>query len=220
MMAEVVAEAADRRRSADRRRGELVHLLSTAGRVGRRLDAVLIETVGEIETRSSSGDRDDRMTTRFGCHDVSELVERATLCSRSTVVAAAPRIECRAAVRCRSPPASCSSRRSRRCAQAMCEGLVGRRRAGRRRRSAAVRGFADPAGGSARRRRGAGRRGARRGSGCRAAAVRRPAAGAGAGVVDRARSGRRRAAGADDRAQARRSRSARRPTGAFRAGGI
>src|SRR6187402_496368 len=73
MIAEVVAEAV------------VVDLLSATARIGRRLDAVLIETVGEVEARSSSGDRDDRMTTRFGCHDVSELVERATLCSRAAV---------------------------------------------------------------------------------------------------------------------------------------
>src|SRR4051812_37908774 len=85
MMAEVVAEAlADGSlRIVDE--ATLMRLLSTTGRLGRRLDTVLIETVGEIETRSTSGDRDDRMTSRFGCHDVSELVERATLCSRTTV---------------------------------------------------------------------------------------------------------------------------------------
>ena len=85
MIAEVVAEAVTggALRIADE--AELVSLLSTTGRIGRRLDAVLIEAVGEVEARSSSGDRDDRMTTRFGCHDVSELVERATLCSRSSV---------------------------------------------------------------------------------------------------------------------------------------
>ncbi|WP_457100329.1 DUF222 domain-containing protein, partial [Microbacterium sp. P5_E9] len=85
MMAEVVSEAVTggALRIADE--ADLVSLLSAASRVGRRLDAVLIDAVGEVEKRSSSGDRDDRMTTRFGCHDVSELVERATLCSRSSV---------------------------------------------------------------------------------------------------------------------------------------
>ncbi|WP_457101293.1 hypothetical protein [Microbacterium sp. P5_E9] len=85
MMAEVVSEAVmgGALRIADE--AGIVELLSTTARIGRRLDAVLIEAVGEVEARSSSGDRDDRMTTRFGCHDVSELVERATLCSRSSV---------------------------------------------------------------------------------------------------------------------------------------
>ena len=85
MMAEVVAETLIGRalRTADET--ALVHLISLTGRIGRRLESVLIESVGEIETRSSSGDRADRMTTRLGCHDVPELVERATLCSRSSV---------------------------------------------------------------------------------------------------------------------------------------
>ena len=84
MLAEVVAEAVmgGALRIADE--ADLVSLLSAAA-LGRRLDAVLIEALGEIEARSSSGDRDDRMTSRFGCHDVSELVERATRCSRSSV---------------------------------------------------------------------------------------------------------------------------------------
>ena len=85
MIAEVIAEALTdgALRIADE--AEIVHLLRATARIGRRLDAVLIEAVGEVETRSSAGARDDRMTTRFGCHDVSELVERATLCSRSSV---------------------------------------------------------------------------------------------------------------------------------------
>ena len=85
MVAEVVAEVFTdgTLRVADE--AEVLHLLTTTARVGRRLDGVLIEAVGEVEARSSSGDRDDRMTTRFGCHDVSELLERATLCSRATV---------------------------------------------------------------------------------------------------------------------------------------
>src|SRR6188474_2341374 len=85
MMAEVVAEAVAGGALRIAGEAEIVHLLTTTARLGRRLDSVLIETVGEVETRSSSGDRDDRMTSRFGCHDVSELVERATLCSRSSV---------------------------------------------------------------------------------------------------------------------------------------
>src|SRR6478736_10385863 len=85
MIAEVVSEALTDGALRIPDEADVVELLSTTARVGRRLDAVLIEAVGEVETRSSSGDRDDRMTTRFGCHDVSELVERATLCSRSTV---------------------------------------------------------------------------------------------------------------------------------------
>src|SRR6187549_2319870 len=112
MIAEVVDEA------------EVLSLLSITGRIGRRVDAVLIEAVGEVETRSSSGDRDDRMTTRFGCHDVSELVERATLCSRSTVsrlrrASAAVQREVSLTTGELLDPALPAMR------QAMCEGFVG-----------------------------------------------------------------------------------------------
>jgi hypothetical protein len=85
MLAEVVDDVLTGRALRIADEAALIHVLSTTGRLGRRLDGLLIEAVGEIETRSSSGDRDDRMTTRLGCHDVSELVERATLCSRATV---------------------------------------------------------------------------------------------------------------------------------------
>ncbi len=57
----------------------LLTLLALAARVQRRVDAVLIDAVGEIAERSSTGDVAERMTSRFGCHDVNELVQRTTL---------------------------------------------------------------------------------------------------------------------------------------------
>jgi hypothetical protein len=124
MLAEVVDESmtGGALRIADE--AALIHLLSTAGRTGRRLDSLLIEAVGEIEIRSSSGDRDDRMTTRLGCHDVSEVVERTTLCSRTTVgrlrrAAGAVRREVSITTGELLEPALPAIR------EAMCEGLVG-----------------------------------------------------------------------------------------------
>jgi hypothetical protein len=63
---------------------DLVELLTVAGDVQRLLDAVVIETVGEVEARSDSAVTEERMTARLGCRDVPELVERTTRCSRST----------------------------------------------------------------------------------------------------------------------------------------
>ena len=63
---------------------QLLVLLSVAARVQRRVDAVMIDAVGEIADRSSSGDLAERMTSRFGCHDVNELVQRTTLVAPAT----------------------------------------------------------------------------------------------------------------------------------------
>ncbi|MFT4220274.1 MAG: DUF222 domain-containing protein [Microbacterium sp.] len=62
---------------------QLVETLALAGQAQRRLDALLIETVGEVAARSASAMREDRMTSRFDCHDVNELVQRTTLVSAS-----------------------------------------------------------------------------------------------------------------------------------------
>ena len=58
---------------------QLLALLAHAARVQRRVDAVLIDAVGEIAERSATGDVAARMTSRFGCHDVNELVQRTSL---------------------------------------------------------------------------------------------------------------------------------------------
>ncbi|MCR2792342.1 HNH endonuclease [Microbacterium sp. zg.Y625] len=62
---------------------EIAELLAAAGGVGRWVDAALIEIVGEAQARSE-GPRDDRLTTHLGCHDVSELVQRAALVGPQT----------------------------------------------------------------------------------------------------------------------------------------
>lgn len=53
--------------------------LSLAAELSRLADAVLVEATGEVSRRSTARDRDFRLTTRMGCHDVSELVQRLTL---------------------------------------------------------------------------------------------------------------------------------------------
>ncbi len=67
------------------RDAELVEVLSAAGRVQRLVEAVLIEAVGEVEERHDNPTGDGRIAHRFGCHNVSELVQRATMLSPSSV---------------------------------------------------------------------------------------------------------------------------------------
>ncbi|WP_458041414.1 MULTISPECIES: DUF222 domain-containing protein [Bacteria] len=57
---------------------QVVRVLSLAAELQRLTDAVLVESVGEVVRRSAGPDRDLRLTARRGCHDVSELVQRAT----------------------------------------------------------------------------------------------------------------------------------------------
>jgi hypothetical protein len=57
---------------------QVVRALSLAAELQRLTDAVLVESVGEVVRRSAGPDRDLRLTARRGCHDVSELVQRAT----------------------------------------------------------------------------------------------------------------------------------------------
>ena len=42
------------------------------------MESVAIDVVGEVVKRSETGDVDARLTSRFGAHNVSELVQRAT----------------------------------------------------------------------------------------------------------------------------------------------
>ena len=54
---------------------QIMAALQAAGEVQRRLDAVVIETVAELEARSL-GLRDERLTTREGCRNANELLQR------------------------------------------------------------------------------------------------------------------------------------------------
>lgn len=54
---------------------ELMAALQAAGEARRRLDAIVVETVAELEARSA-GLRDERLTTRQGCRNANELLQR------------------------------------------------------------------------------------------------------------------------------------------------
>src|SRR5688572_18906064 len=58
--------------------GELLEVMVLTGELGRLHDAILIEATGAVVRRSETPERDLRLTTRMGCHDVSELVQRLT----------------------------------------------------------------------------------------------------------------------------------------------
>ncbi len=57
---------------------DILEALGLAGRLERRVEAVLIELAGEAAARSGSPDRDARLSSHAGCHDVSELLQRTT----------------------------------------------------------------------------------------------------------------------------------------------
>ncbi|TDN92831.1 HNH endonuclease signature motif containing protein [Microbacterium sp. BK668] len=63
------------RRAAD---ASLIDEIAFAGEALRLVEALLVESAGEVIRRSSSPLRDERLTTRMGCHDVSELLQRLT----------------------------------------------------------------------------------------------------------------------------------------------
>ncbi|TQJ31630.1 HNH endonuclease signature motif containing protein [Microbacterium sp. SLBN-146] len=57
---------------------QIIDALGVAAELQRLTDAVMIEAVGEISRRSQERDREQRLTSRRGCHDVGELVQRVT----------------------------------------------------------------------------------------------------------------------------------------------
>lgn len=63
---------------------ELVEVLAVAGDLLRLVEGVVLEGVAEIAERSRMRATDERLTTRRGCHNVSELVQRLTRCSSQT----------------------------------------------------------------------------------------------------------------------------------------
>lgn len=62
----------------------LMDAIARTADVTRLLEAMLIEGVGELAERSKSFSRDERLTTRMGCHNVNELTQRLTRCSPQT----------------------------------------------------------------------------------------------------------------------------------------
>jgi hypothetical protein len=62
----------------------LADSVALAGDLLRLVEAVLIDGVGDLAERSRSLSRDERLTSRLGCHDLNELVQRLTRCSAAT----------------------------------------------------------------------------------------------------------------------------------------
>jgi hypothetical protein len=58
--------------------GEVLSVLAAAGRVQRGVEAVMIEAVAQVRERDELNAHPDRITTRYGCRNLGELVQRAT----------------------------------------------------------------------------------------------------------------------------------------------
>lgn len=54
---------------------ELARQLGAVAELGRFVEALLIEAVGEVARRSENAVRDDRMTSHLGCRDINELLQ-------------------------------------------------------------------------------------------------------------------------------------------------
>jgi hypothetical protein len=65
---------------------ELLAVMDAAGSVLRSAQALIAETAGEVEHRSDSPERSERLTTRYGCRNTRELVERITRMSGRSAV--------------------------------------------------------------------------------------------------------------------------------------
>ncbi|GAA3773810.1 HNH endonuclease signature motif containing protein [Microbacterium kribbense] len=76
-----VGEALDGNALAGCDDAELLRVLATASRLGRLVDAALVEATGHVHERCLTAERVDRLSTRMGCRDTNELLRRATRCS-------------------------------------------------------------------------------------------------------------------------------------------
>lgn len=63
---------------------ELVDLLARAGTTLRRIESVLVVATDAVDERSATAVRSDRLTERFGCGSVVELLQRTTAVSART----------------------------------------------------------------------------------------------------------------------------------------
>ncbi|MFK4807172.1 MULTISPECIES: HNH endonuclease signature motif containing protein [unclassified Microbacterium] len=63
---------------------DVLGALATAGRIRRSAEAVMVEAVAVIVDRDGDVGHADRLTTRYGCRNMSELVQRATRVSGRT----------------------------------------------------------------------------------------------------------------------------------------
>ncbi|WP_194396710.1 HNH endonuclease signature motif containing protein [Microbacterium atlanticum] len=57
---------------------EVLSALAAAGRVQRGIEAVMVEAVAQLRERDEVRAHADRATTRYGCRNLGELVQRAT----------------------------------------------------------------------------------------------------------------------------------------------
>lgn len=62
----------------------LMTVLSEFSRVHRLVEGLVIDAVGEVAARSDSPMMTERLTSRLGCHDLNELVQRTTLMAPRT----------------------------------------------------------------------------------------------------------------------------------------
>ena len=70
--------------------GEVLAALAAAGRLQRGVEAVMVEAVAQLHARDELRAHPDRATTRYGCRNLGELVQRATrMSSRSAADLAA-----------------------------------------------------------------------------------------------------------------------------------
>ncbi|WP_426322172.1 DUF222 domain-containing protein [Microbacterium sp. E-13] len=58
--------------------GEVLSALAAAARVQRGVEAVMIEAVAQVRERDELRAHSDRVTTRYGCRNLGELIQRAT----------------------------------------------------------------------------------------------------------------------------------------------
>ncbi len=74
-----VVRAASAERAFERgAEAELAGQVAVIAEVGRLIEALLIDAVGEVARRSENAVRDERMTSHFGCRDVTELLQTLT----------------------------------------------------------------------------------------------------------------------------------------------
>lgn len=67
--------------------GALLDVLAEAGRLARAAEAIMIEAIVQIDERSHRTDPAQRLTTRHGCRNVNELVQRSTRMSSRAAAA-------------------------------------------------------------------------------------------------------------------------------------
>jgi hypothetical protein len=79
---EVVSTGAQRASTDD----DLLGILSAAARAGRVAEALIVDGVGHVLDRSGPSESGERMTGRYGCGNVTELVQRVTRVSRRKAV--------------------------------------------------------------------------------------------------------------------------------------